>query len=165
MFACLGALTLAAVGFFVYLIHIMSDPISPALVGMRIDGDRITIKAGQCPEERVRRVEVWDSDTERLLWRGDKPVTDEGKRGLLTLWDGEAYGKSSPAAQPSELPNALDVLVESDPYGGPDGLFSLTEVRAADLGPGSYWTRDGVKTAAQLDAVLDCGGGDESPEP
>ncbi|MFJ8847439.1 hypothetical protein ACIRFF_31590 [Streptomyces cyaneofuscatus] len=148
---------LMALGFWAFFVHTLSDPGSPGLVGMRIDGDTVTVKAGRCPQDRVRRIEVWDSDTERLLWRGDKPLTEEGRRGVLPLWDGEAYRTSSPAGQPSELPEVLDVTIDHGPEYGVSEVFDIAEVRAAVLPPGSYWTGDGVRTAEQLDRSLDCG--------
>ncbi|MFD4277045.1 hypothetical protein R2B67_16340 [Streptomyces cyaneofuscatus] len=56
---------LLTVGFWAFFVHTFSDPGSPALVGIRIDGDAVTVKSGQCPQDRVRRVEVWDSDCPR----------------------------------------------------------------------------------------------------
>ncbi|KAB2590566.1 hypothetical protein [Streptomyces arboris] len=148
---------LMALRFWAFFVHSLSDPGSPGLVGMRIDGDTVTVKAGQCPQDRVRRIEVWGGDAERLLWRGDKPRTEEGRRGLLPLWDGKAYRTSSPAGQPSELPETLDVTIDHGPEYGVAEVFDIAEVRAAALPPGSYWTGDGVRTAEQLDGVLDCG--------
>lgn len=92
---------------------------------MRIDGDTVTVKAGQCPQDRVRRVEVWDSGTERRIWRGDDPLTEAGQRGLLPLWGGEAYRTSSPAARPSELPKTLDVTVDHGPDHGVSEVFAI----------------------------------------
>ncbi|WP_240679020.1 MULTISPECIES: hypothetical protein [unclassified Streptomyces] len=148
---------LMALGFWAFFVHALSDPVGPGLVGVRIDGDAVTVKVGQCPQDRVRRVEVWDGDAERLVWRGDQPLTDEGRGGLLPLWDGEAYRASSPAGQPSELPKALDVTIDHGPEYGASEVFDIAEVRGAALPPGSYWTRDGVRTAGQLDGIPDCG--------
>ncbi|MYT93573.1 hypothetical protein GTY40_21330 [Streptomyces sp. SID8359] len=149
---------LMALGFWMFFINVLSDPVSPGIVGMRIDGDAVTVKAGQCPQDRVRRVEVWDSDTERLIWRGDGPLTEEGRSGLLPLWDAKAYGTASAAARPSELPETLDVSIDHGPEYGVEEVFDIAKVRAADLPPGSYWTRDGVRTARQLDGIPYCGG-------
>ncbi|MFJ9641193.1 hypothetical protein [Streptomyces sp. NPDC101178] len=148
---------LMALGFWAFFLRTFSDPGSPGLVGMRIDGDTVTVKAGQCPQDRVRRVEVWGSDGERRIWRGDGPLTEEGQRGLLPLWDGEAYRASSPAARPSELPKRFDVTVDHGPDHGVSEVFDIEEVRSAALPPGSYWTRGGVRSAEQLDGLLDCG--------
>jgi hypothetical protein len=44
-----------------------------------------------------------------------------------------------------------------DPSGeGRDYVVSLRAVAAAKLKPGQYWTDDGPRTAAQIDARLDC---------
>ncbi|MFJ9529199.1 hypothetical protein [Streptomyces cyaneofuscatus] len=86
----------------------------------------------------MRRVEVWDSDTEQRVWRGDDPLTEEGRRGLLPLWEGKAYRASSPAGQPSELPATLDVTVDHDPAYGVSEVFDIAEVRRAVVPPGSY---------------------------
>ncbi|MGW5070677.1 hypothetical protein ACWEQJ_32135 [Streptomyces cyaneofuscatus] len=150
---------LLTVGFWAFFVRTFSDPGSPALVGIRIDGDAVTVKSGQCPQDRVRRVEVWDSDTEQRVWRGDDPLTEEGRRGLLPLWEGKAYRASSPAGQPSELPATLDVTVDHDPAYGVSEVFDIAEVRRAVVPPGSYWTHEGVRTAEQLDGILDCGNG------
>ncbi|MER6194317.1 hypothetical protein [Streptomyces cyaneofuscatus] len=148
---------LMALGFWAFFVRTLSDPGSPGLVGMRIDGDTVTVKSAQCPQDRVRRVEVRDSGAERLVWRGDQPLTEEGRRGLLPLWDGKAYRASSPAGQPSELPATLDVTVDHGPEYGVSEVFDIAEVRGAVLPPGSYWTREGVRTAEQLDGIVDCG--------
>lgn len=147
---------LLTVGFWAFFVHTLSDPGSPALVGIRIDGDAVTVKSGQCPQDRVRRVEVWDSDTEQRVWRGDQPLTEEGRRGLLPLWEGKTYRASSPAGQPSELPATLDVTVDHGPAYGVSEVFDIAEVRRAVVPPGSYWTREGVRTAEQLDGIPDC---------
>ncbi|MFE1478205.1 hypothetical protein ACFW6N_30680 [Streptomyces cyaneofuscatus] len=148
---------LMTIGFWAFFVHTLSDPGSPALVGMRTDGDAVTVKSGQCPQGRVRRVEVWDGGTERRVWRGDDPLTEEGQRGLLPLWEGRAYRASSPARQPSELPATLDVTVEHGPAYGVSEVFEIAEVRGAVLPPGSYWTHAGVRTAEQLDGIPECG--------
>ncbi|MFJ7190480.1 hypothetical protein [Streptomyces bacillaris] len=149
---------LLACGFWAFFLHVFSHPISPGLVGMRIDGDTVTVKAGQCPQDRVRWVEVRDSDAERLIWRGDGPLTEEGRSGLLPLWDAKAYGTTSAATRPSELPKTLDVSIDHGPEYGVSEVFDIAKVRAAALPPGSYWTRDGVRTAEQLDSIPYCGG-------
>ncbi|PWS42858.1 hypothetical protein DKT74_19870 [Streptomyces sp. ZEA17I] len=149
---------LMALGFWMFFINVLSDPVSPGVVGMRIDGDTVTVKAGQCPQDRVRWVEVRGSGTERLIWRGDRPLTEEGRSGLLPLWDAKAYGTTSAAARPSELPRTLDVSIDHGPEYGVAEVFDIAKVRAADLPPGSYWTRDGVRTARQLDGIPYCGG-------
>lgn len=136
----------------------MSDPVGPSLLGLRIDGDTVTVKAAQCPSERVRRVELHDSDSERLVWRADGPLTAEGRGGPLRLWAAEDYRTARPATGPAELPEQLDVSVA---YGSDDGagaVFDLAAVRAAAPPAGSYWTPEGIRTGRELDELVDCGG-------
>ncbi|MEU2825794.1 hypothetical protein ABZ763_26920 [Streptomyces bacillaris] len=48
--------------------------------------------------------------------------------------------------------------IDHGPEYGVSEVFDIAKVRAAVLPPGSYWTRDGVRTAEQLDGIPDCGG-------
>ncbi|MDV5146475.1 hypothetical protein R1T08_20290 [Streptomyces sp. SBC-4] len=136
----------------------MSDPIGPSLLGLRIDGDTVTVKAAQCPSDRVRQVELRDSDSEKLVWRADGPLTDEARGGLLRLWAAEEYRTSRPATRPAELPDQLDVLVEYGSEGAAGAVFDLVAVRAAAPPAGSYWTPQGVVTGRELDELIDCDG-------
>ncbi|MFE7548823.1 hypothetical protein [Streptomyces gardneri] len=142
---------------------VMSHPVGPSLLGLRIDGDTVTVKAAQCPSERVRRVELWDSDSEKLVWRAEGPLTEEGRGGLLRLWAAEDYRTSRPATRPAELPKQLDVSVGYGPEDGAGALFDTAAVRAAALPAGSYWTSDGVRTGRELDELIDCGGDEKAP--
>ncbi|MFB7588496.1 hypothetical protein [Streptomyces sp. NPDC056169] len=153
------AVPAALVFLWVAVVRGMSDPVGPSLLGLRIDGDTVTVKAAQCPSERVRRVELRDSDKEKLVWRADGPLTEEGRGGVLRLWAAEEYRTSLPATRPAELPKLLDVSVG---YGSEDGagaVFDLAAVRAAAPPAGSYWTAQGVVTGRELDELVDCGGG------
>ncbi|MFJ4828138.1 hypothetical protein ACIP5L_33215 [Streptomyces bacillaris] len=151
---------LVAAGIWVYGVRAMSHPVSPSLLGARIDGDTVTVKAAQCPQDRVRRVEVRDAETGRLLWYGDRPLTEEALHGVVPLWDGKGYRYSGPAGRPSELPPEFEVVVDQDPDSGAVEWFETAKIRAAAPPPGSYWTPGGIKTAAELDAVLECGSDD-----
>ncbi|MFD8977177.1 MULTISPECIES: hypothetical protein [unclassified Streptomyces] len=142
---------------------VMSDPVGPGLLGLRIDGDTITVKAAQCPSERVRRVELYDGESEKLVWRADDPLTESGRGGLLRLWAAEEYRTSRPATRPAELPKQLDVLVDYTAEGGAGGVFDLAAVRAAAPPAGSYWTPEGIRTGRELDDLLDCGGDETAP--
>ncbi|MEU0357875.1 hypothetical protein [Streptomyces cyaneofuscatus] len=84
-------------------------------------------------------------------------LTEEGRRGLLPLWEGKAYRASSPAGQPSELPATLDVTVDHGPAYGVSEVFDIAAVRRAVVPPGPYWTHEGIRTAEQLDGIPDCG--------
>ncbi|MGW9037178.1 hypothetical protein ACWGQ4_19825, partial [Streptomyces sp. NPDC055721] len=90
---------------------VMSHPVGPGLLGLRIDGDTLTVKTAQCPSDRVRLVELHDWETEKLVWRAHDPLTEEGRSGVLRLWAAEEYRTSRPATRPTELPKQLDVSV------------------------------------------------------
>ncbi|ALO09167.1 hypothetical protein AQF52_3573 [Streptomyces venezuelae] len=157
------AVPAAVVGLWAAVVIGMSDPAGPSLLGLRIDGDTFTVKAAQCPSERVRRVELRDSDSEKLVWRADGPLTEEGRGGLLRLWAAEEYRTSRPATRPAELPEQLDVSVGYGSEDGVGGFFDLAEVRAAAPPAGSYWTPEGIRTGRELDELLDCGGDEKTP--
>ncbi|MFC9703454.1 hypothetical protein ACFTWD_22470 [Streptomyces sp. NPDC056943] len=142
---------------------VMSDPVGPGLLGLRIDGDTLTVKTAQCPWDRVRLVELHDSESEKLVWRADEPLTEEGRGGLLRLWAAEEYRTSRPATRPAELPKQLDVSVGYGSEGGVGGFFDLAVVRAAAPPAGSYWTPEGIRTGRELDELLDCGGDGTAP--
>ncbi|GEB58472.1 hypothetical protein SGA01_40770 [Streptomyces gardneri] len=157
------AVPAAVVGLWAAVVIGMSDPGGPSLLGLRIDGDTVTVKAAQCPSERVRRVELRDGDSEKLVWRADGPLTEEGRGGLLRLWAAEDYRTSRPATRPAELPKQLAVSVGYGPEDGAGAVFDTAAVRAAALPAGSYWTPEGVRTGRELDELIDCGGGEKAP--
>ncbi|MFE1903396.1 hypothetical protein ACFW96_06980 [Streptomyces gardneri] len=142
---------------------VMSHPVGPGLLGLRVDGDTLTVKTAQCPSDRVRLVELHDSETEKMVWRAHDPLTEEGRGGLLRLWAAEEYRTSRPATRPAELPKQLDVSVGYGPEDGVGGFFDLAEVRAAAPPAGSYWTPEGIRTGRELDELLECGDGEKAP--
>ena len=152
-----GLAVLAAAGLWVYGAYSMSDPATSLLFGIRVDGSRISVKAPTCPTDEVTMVEVYDSGSERLLWRAHGPKTPEGIRGSLTLWKADDFQKAAPRTPPAHLPANLDVSVTYTDGDGTGDAFDLRKVRAAHVPEGRYWTYDGPKTAAQLDAQLRCG--------
>ncbi|MER5926949.1 hypothetical protein [Streptomyces mirabilis] len=111
MGSVLGLAALAAVGTWVYGAYSMSDPATTILAGIRIDGSRVSVKMPNCPSDKVKMVEVYDSDSEKLLWRANSPKTSEGKRGAITLWNADDFLKTSSGAQPKTLPANLDISV------------------------------------------------------
>ncbi|MFI1002462.1 hypothetical protein ACIP10_26800 [Streptomyces galbus] len=148
---------LSAAGAWVYGVYSMSDPTTSILVGMRIDGSRVSVKFPTCPFEKVRTVEVYDSDSEKLLWKATDPKTAEGQQGAVTLWRTDDFSKADPRSMPKALPKYLDVA--STYAGTTDGtgnMFNVSEVTSAHVPEGKYWTPSGLKTAAQLDAQLKC---------
>ncbi len=157
MGSVLGLAVLAAVGTWIYGAYSMSDPATTILAGIRIDGSRIEVKMPTCPTDKVGMVEVYDSDSEKLLWRASGPKTPEGKRGVVTLWNTDDFLKTSSGKQPKTLPANLDVSVTF--AGSEDGTGDVFDVRkagAAHVSDGQYWTRDGARTATQIDAQIKC---------
>ncbi|MFE2491056.1 hypothetical protein [Streptomyces mirabilis] len=57
----------------------MSDPATTILAGIRIDGSRVSVKMPNCPSDKVKMVEVYDSDSEKLLWGAVHPCADGGE--------------------------------------------------------------------------------------
>ncbi|MGW2521723.1 hypothetical protein ACWC09_32860 [Streptomyces sp. NPDC001617] len=102
---------LGAVAGFAYMVHRLSDPATPSPVGMRIDGSRVSVKFPTCPTDRVETVEVYDSDSEKLLWRAHGLKTSQRERGTVTLWTADDFVKAAPATRPGILPKSLDVSV------------------------------------------------------
>ncbi|MGW7425661.1 WD40 repeat domain-containing protein [Streptomyces sp. NPDC054813] len=124
---------------------------------MRIDGSRISVKMPTCPTDTVGTVEVYDSDSEKLLWRASGPKTPEGKRGVVTLWNADDFLKASSGTQPKALPANLDISVTfAGTEDGTGDVFNVHKVQAAHVADGQYWTRSGARTAAQIDAQLGC---------
>ncbi|MBK3645240.1 MULTISPECIES: hypothetical protein [Streptomyces] len=149
---------LGAVGAFEFMVHRMSDPATTIPVGLRIDGSRVSFKAPVCAGETVRTVEVYDSDSEDLLWRAQGPRTAGGRSGAVTLWAADDFRTARPKAPPGTLPKWLDVSVTYADGDGTGDVFEVRKVRAAGLPAGRYWTREGPMTAAEIDARLSCRG-------
>lgn len=157
MGSVLGLAALAAVGTWVYGVYSMSDPATTILAGIRIDGSRVLVKMPTCPTDKVGRVEVYDSDSEKRLWRASSPKTSEGKRGVITLWNADDFLKTSSGTQPKTLPANLDVSVTfAGVEDGTGDVFNVRKVQATHVPDGLYWTRDGSRTAGQIDAQLNC---------
>jgi hypothetical protein len=141
----------------VYGAYSMSDPATTILAGIRIDGSRVSVKMPTCPTDEVGMVEVDDSDSEKLLWRASSPKTSEGKRGVITLWNADDFLKTSSGAHPKTLPANLDISVTfAGVEDGTGDVFNVREVKTAHVPDGQYWTRDGSRTAARIDAQLNC---------
>ncbi|MFD8218293.1 hypothetical protein ACFV2U_32430 [Streptomyces sp. NPDC059697] len=138
-----------------------SDPVDTTVVGARGEGETIVVKIPLCPSGELRRVEVTDWDKAEdtnppIVWWASGPRTASAKRGVVRLWSAEGFERH--AAKPVPVPRTLDVAY-LDPSGeGRDYVFSPRTVATAKLKPGQYWTEDGPKTAAQIDARLDCHG-------
>ncbi|MEU1028187.1 hypothetical protein ABZ402_05415 [Streptomyces mirabilis] len=136
-----------------------SDPADTTLAGARVEGETIVVKIPLCPSDELRRVEVTDWDKAEdtnppIVWWASGPRTASAKRGVVRLWSAEGFDRH--AATPAPVPRTLDVAY-LDPSGeGRDYVVSLRAVAAAKLKPGQYWTDDGPRTAAQIDARLDC---------
>ncbi|MFG2732156.1 hypothetical protein [Streptomyces canus] len=151
---------LAAVGTWVYGVYSMSDPVPPVL-GARVEGKTIVVKFPVCPTDVIRRVEVTDFHDDKtahphVLWWALNPTTPSAKNGVVTLWSGDGFERHAPQPAQSAIPRDF-VVGYLDPSGeGLDGVFTLRTVSTAKLKPGQYWTRDGSRTAAQIDAQLNC---------
>ncbi|MGW5367979.1 hypothetical protein ACWER6_11990 [Streptomyces sp. NPDC004009] len=136
-----------------------SDPADPPVFGARVDGETITLKVPLCPADRLRRVDVFDFDdtddeTPASVWWASDPQTRQAKEGVVELWSGHGFAHHAPA--PSTVPGNLDVAY-TDPSGnGCDDVLPLGKITKAHLGSGEYWTHDGPKSAAQIEAGLGC---------
>ncbi len=146
-------------GTWVYGAYSMSDPTTAILAGIRIGDSRISVKMPTCQTDTVGTIEVYNSDSAKLLWRASGPKTPAGKRGSFTLWKAEDFHQASPITQPTTLPANLDVSVTF--AGGEDGtgdVFNVRTVKAARIPDEQYWTRDGARSATQIDAQFKCNG-------
>nr|WSY53327.1 hypothetical protein OG999_26530 [Streptomyces sp. NBC_00886] len=138
----------------------MSDPAPPAL-GARVEGKTIVVKFPVCPTDVIRRVEVMDFHDDKtasphVLWWVSNPTTSPAKNGVVTFWSGDGFERHARRPAESAIPRDL-VVGYLDPTGdGFDGVFTLRTVSAAKLKPEQYWTQDGPRTAAQIDAQLSC---------
>ncbi|MER5754041.1 hypothetical protein [Streptomyces sp. NPDC002088] len=138
-----------------------SDPADPPVFGARMDGETIVVKIPLCATDDIRRVEVTDfdddaDDTPRIVWWASEPTSAPAKGGVIRLWSGEGFASHAPEPAASAVPRTLDVGY-SDPTGdGRDDVLTVRTITAAKLKSGRYWTRDGPRTAAQIDAQLHC---------
>ncbi|QDN82572.1 hypothetical protein FNV64_49955 [Streptomyces sp. S1A1-7] len=98
-----------------------------------------------------------DPATTILAGMASSPKTSEGKRGVITLWNADDFLKTSSGAQPKTLPANLDISVTfAGVEDGTGDVFNVRKVKAAHVPNGQYWTRDGSRTAVQIDAQLNC---------
>jgi hypothetical protein len=153
----LGLAVLAAVGTGAWVIYRMSDPATAFLAGIRVDGSRVSVKMPACRTDAVESVEVHDFDSEALLWRATGPKTPEARRGVIALWNADDFREATSGSRPGTLPANLDVSVTFAGTGdGTGDVFDVHRARTAHLSDGQYWTRDGARTAAQIDAQFGC---------
>ncbi|MFF5639620.1 hypothetical protein [Streptomyces sp. NPDC012825] len=153
----LGVLLLAAGGLWAFGVYSMSEPSRSLLIGVRIEGARVTVKAPTCPTDTVARVEVFDGESTKPLWQAREPRTSEGRSGAVTLWADDEFLKPGPGAQPEKLPRSLDVLFTYAGTGdGTGDVVDVAQVVSAEIPEGWYWTKDGPKTAQEIDKQLKC---------
>jgi len=135
-----------------------SDPL-PAHFGAKVVNGVIQVKVPLCPGDKVTRVSVIDadarsSDSPSELWWGTSPKSDAVASGVFHLWSATDFGRSD--TTPSTVPQRIEVDYSAPGGDGSGEVFDLTEVRSASLKAGQYWTADGPRTAAQIDARLKC---------
>lgn len=158
----LGIAVGSAAGIFVVAYGLMAlgyhSPDDPYVftVGMRITDGRIAVKAPTCPRGGVTVVRVKDFVRDRTLWTATGPLTPEAQHGSVTLWQSEDFRKVKGGEQPAALPKVLEVWVSESRGDGSGALFRPEEVAAAELPDGAYWTKDGPRTAAQIDRRRFC---------
>lgn len=154
----IGFLILAVIG-----VRMMGDPY-PALVGMRVTDGEIFVKVPVCADDEVVSVRVHEHDHEATLWEARGPVTPEALRGEVTLWGGADFREAGAGDRPAVVPRWLEVVVSVSDGNrhGSDDVFDTRKAAEAQLPDGMYETRDGPKTAQQIDALLPCNGGPRS---
>ncbi|MEV6655037.1 hypothetical protein [Streptomyces sp. NPDC051219] len=152
----LGVGALVVIVMWTYGVYSMSAPDKPVVLGMRIDGNRVSVKGPLCPTEKADRVEVLDATTEKLLWKATGPKTPKGILGALTLWKADDYRTAGPGRQPAKVPALLDISVSDASGAGPGTVFDTRAVAAAQLPEGAYWTPYGPMTGEEIDAQLEC---------
>ncbi|MEV1049945.1 hypothetical protein [Streptomyces sp. NPDC049887] len=152
-----GVLLLVAGGLWAFGVYSMSEPSRPLLIGVRIDGARVTVKAPTCPTDTVARVEVFDGESTEPLWQAREPRTSEGRSGAVTLWADDEFLKPGPGTRPEKLPRSLDVLFTYARTGdGTGGAIDVAQVTSTEIPEGRYWTEDGPRTAQEIDEQLKC---------
>ncbi|WP_130438883.1 hypothetical protein [Streptomyces sp. BK239] len=138
------------------------------VVGARAEGDSIVVKFPVCRGDDMRRVEVRDSDDvkseePRLVWWASDPVTPSAEQGVVRLWSGEGFTRHAAPPAGSSVPRNVEVKYADATGVGYSEVLTLATVAKAQLEAGHYWTRDGAKTEAQIDAQLPCGGQSTTP--
>lgn len=138
-----------------------SDPADPPAFGARAEGGTIVVRIPLCASDHVRRVDVTDFEDKRerprTVWWASGPVTPAARQGVVRLWSGEGFAQH--AGPPASVPETLDIGYTDPSGGGLGDVLDLPAIRKASLRAGEFWTRDGVKTAEQIDAQLGCHGG------
>jgi hypothetical protein len=167
--SAVGMLLLTAVGLWVYGVYSMSDP-GPPVSGARMERGVILVKVPVCPADKPQRLEVQDydaaasSNSPKVIWRASGPTDAAAKRGEVELFSGRGFRRSAPIPAPSDIPPNIEVDYEGPEWHGGD-VFNVKEITKAKLKPGQYWTSKGPKTAAQIDAQLQCDSGTSTPTP
>lgn len=153
---CVAGASVLTYGLMAAGYHSPDDPYIHT-VGMRITDGRITVKAPTCPRGGVAVVRVKDYLEGETLWTATGPLTSEAQHGTVTLWQSEDFRKvRGREAQPAVLPKVMEVWVTVPRGNGSGALFRPDEVAAAELPDGTYWTKDGPRTATQIDRRRFC---------
>ncbi|MEU0675343.1 hypothetical protein ABZ330_21100 [Streptomyces sp. NPDC006172] len=139
------------------------------VVGARAEGESIVVKFPVCRGDDMRRVEVTDfddvgSEEPRLVWWASDPVTPSAEQGVVRLWSGEGFTRHAGPPAGSSVPRDIEVKYADATGDGYSVVLTLATIARAKPAPGHYWTRDGEKAEAQIDAQLPCGGESATPE-
>lgn len=135
----------------------MGDP-RGAVFGYRLVDGVVEVAYPMCPGHDVTGVELRRGTSGNgegpFLWSGKGPRSEAVRRGVFTV-DAPTSFTTTTDAHP--LPWGVYVEVTEADGGGMTGFLDLPKVRASHLtGPDSYFTEDGPRTRAEVNAQMGC---------
>ncbi|MFF7456788.1 hypothetical protein [Kitasatospora sp. NPDC008115] len=143
----------------------MSDP-EPYYFGFRVAGGRVEVLFPLCPGEALTDVSGFDmTGKQRELFAASAPTSPEASAGRVVVlgvsdsggqaWLPEGFAERTVYEEVPVLPKFLGVGYRSA-GGGADDVTDTEKAAAAVLGPDQYWTREGPRTAGQINQQFRC---------
>ncbi|MGW4894125.1 hypothetical protein ACWEQL_17915 [Kitasatospora sp. NPDC004240] len=141
----------------------MSDPEPPAFGYRFVDG-KVEILVPLCPDDRLDKVTVADLEGDRVkMFTASDPNTEEAAKGRIVIldargWVPEGFADRQILDESAKLPRLLQISYTAVDGSGFSGAVEMEKVSAAALQPGQYWTKNGAKTADEINRQLHCSG-------
>ncbi|RAJ40486.1 hypothetical protein K353_03378 [Kitasatospora sp. SolWspMP-SS2h] len=139
----------------------MSDP-EPLSFGVRVTRGKVEVKVPVCKDEQIVEITAYlPEPPQDVLFKAANSAGTAAQNGAFTLWqDGvwkaDGFSPREVDQARAELPDVLDVGYLDSKGGKAGDALDLKAAAAATPSDGSYWTRNGIRTAEAIDRQLKC---------